>query len=70
MINNSKNKRAFDIIGYCPMEVLSTSLYDLVHFEDIEKLTECHKKCNFKFCNYCKFCILIFKIKYLNMVKK
>ena len=36
--------RANQIIGYNSVELTGTSLYDLVHFDEIDKLVECHKK--------------------------
>jgi hypothetical protein len=39
------SKRASEIIGYSPIEVLGTSCYDYSHHDDLEKLVNCHKKC-------------------------
>ncbi|CAH2035206.1 unnamed protein product, partial [Iphiclides podalirius] len=36
--------RAPPIIGYLPFEVLGTSAYDYYHFDDLEKVVNCHEK--------------------------
>lgn len=38
------NKRATEIIGYSPIEIIGTCSYDYCHLDDLEKLIDCHKK--------------------------
>lgn len=37
------DQRATPIIGYLPFDVLGTSGYDYYHYDDLEKLIECHE---------------------------
>jgi circadian locomoter output cycles kaput protein len=37
--------RAPTIIGYLPIEVLGTSGYDYLHFDDLDRVVTCHEAC-------------------------
>ena len=36
--------RATSILGYLPQELLGTSAYEYYHYEDLENLSETHRK--------------------------